>query len=397
MVLGFSLVANFKPVMQLQAQYDVAVVGGGLAGLSCSIRLAKMGHSVIVFEKEVYPFHKICGEYISLESWDFLKKLGLPLEEWNLPQVHTLLLSSPNGKTFRTELPLGGFGCSRYELDHRLARLAKASGVFLVEQAKVEGVTYTDAFHIEFATPAGSQQTIRSTAVCGAFGKKSNLDVRWNRRFLYQQDKRLHNYVGIKYHIHSDWEDSVIGLHNFEDGYCGISKIEGDKFCLCYMTSAKNLKKNKQDIKQMERTILMKNPHLQKLLLEAKILPGFPIAISQINFQPKTQVENGVLMLGDAAGMITPLCGNGMSIALHTAKIASDLLHSFLQGGLTKTELEKAYKQQWRRHFSRRLRIGRLLQRFFGSNRLSNAFVLLFRVFPFLSGPVIRSTHGKPF
>jgi flavin-dependent dehydrogenase len=396
-VLGFSLVANFKPVMQLQAQYDVAVVGGGLAGLSCSIRLAKMGHSVIVLEKEVYPFHKICGEYISLESWDFLKKLGLPLEEWNLPQVHTLLLSSPNGKTFRTRLPLGGFGCSRYELDHRLARLARDSGVFLAEQAKVEAVTYTDAFHIEFASPAGSQQTIRSTAVCGAFGKKSNLDVRWNRRFLYQQDKRLHNYVGIKYHIHSDWEDAVIGLHNFEDGYCGISKIEGDKFCLCYMTSAKNLKKNKQDIKQMERTILMRNPHLQKLLLEAKILPGFPIAISQINFQPKTQVENGVLMLGDAAGMITPLCGNGMSIALHTAKIASDLLHRFLQGDLTKSELEKAYKQQWRRHFSRRLRIGRLLQRFFGSNRLSNAFVLLFRVFPFLSGPVIRTTHGKPF
>ena len=147
----------------------------------------------------------------------------------------------------------------------------------------------------------------------------------------------------------------------------------------------------------MERNILMKNPQLQKLLLEATILPGFPIAISQINFQPKTQVENGVLMLGDAAGMITPLCGNGMSIALHTAKIASDLLHRFLQGDLTKSELEKAYTQQWKRHFSRRLRIGRLLQRFFGSNRLSNVFVLLFRVFPFLSGPVIRSTHGKPF
>ena len=52
--------------------YDIAVVGGGLAGLSLSIQLAKAGYDVILFEKEKYPFHKVCGEYISLESWNFI-------------------------------------------------------------------------------------------------------------------------------------------------------------------------------------------------------------------------------------------------------------------------------------------------------------------------------------
>src|SRR5215217_8101748 len=103
--------------MQVQQQYDVAIIGGGLAGLSCAIQLSALGYSVIVFEKEKYPFHKVCGEYISLESWDFLIRVGVPLQEMNLPVINSLLLSSPNGKSFRTKLPLGGFGISRYKLD----------------------------------------------------------------------------------------------------------------------------------------------------------------------------------------------------------------------------------------------------------------------------------------
>ncbi|HEX2607665.1 MAG TPA: FAD-dependent oxidoreductase, partial [Flavisolibacter sp.] len=61
--------------MQMEQEYDVAIVGGGLAGLSCAIQLQRAGHSVIVLEKENYPFHKVCGEYISLESWPFLESL----------------------------------------------------------------------------------------------------------------------------------------------------------------------------------------------------------------------------------------------------------------------------------------------------------------------------------
>ncbi|MDQ6757933.1 MAG: FAD-binding protein, partial [Bacteroidota bacterium] len=78
--------------------YDAAIVGGGLAGLTLSIQLAKAGYNVILFEKEKYPFHKVCGEYISLESWDFIKRLGLNLDEMNLPIIKKLIVSSPNGK-----------------------------------------------------------------------------------------------------------------------------------------------------------------------------------------------------------------------------------------------------------------------------------------------------------
>ena len=72
--------------------YDVAVVGGGLAGLTLSIQSSKAGFKTILFEKENYPFHKVCGEYISLESLPFLKQIGLTVEEFNLPFIKKLQL-----------------------------------------------------------------------------------------------------------------------------------------------------------------------------------------------------------------------------------------------------------------------------------------------------------------
>ncbi|HZZ75876.1 MAG TPA: FAD-dependent oxidoreductase, partial [Puia sp.] len=56
--------------MNTDRKYDVAIVGGGLAGLSLAILLARESYRVCLFEKEAYPFHKVCGEYISMESWD---------------------------------------------------------------------------------------------------------------------------------------------------------------------------------------------------------------------------------------------------------------------------------------------------------------------------------------
>lgn len=378
--------------MNIVPQYDVAIVGGGLAGLASAICLRQKGHSVVLFEKEAYPFHKVCGEYISMESWNFLLSLGLPLEVWNLPHIDTLQLTAPNGRMFSTPLPLGGFGISRYKLDHALALLAKASGVHLLEKTRVDDIKRGEGFTILF-----NHQTIHAKLCLAAYGKRGNLDMKWKRPFLRQQNKRLNNYVGVKYHVKANWPVNVIGLHNFENGYCGISKIEEERYCLCYMTRAENLHRSGNSIGRMQEEVLFKNPHLRKLFTGSEIMAEFPVTISQISFAQKSTVENGVLMLGDTAGMITPLCGNGMSIALHTAKIAAELGDAFLSGKLSQQQMEKQYQQQWRSNFSFRLRTGRALQAFFGSNRLSNGFVNLFRMAPFLASPVIRLTHGKPF
>lgn len=379
-------------------QYNIAIVGGGLAGLALSIQSAKAGYKTVLFEKEQYPFHRVCGEYISLESWDFLERLGLPLSQMQLPVIKTLQVTAPNGKLFETKLPLGGFGISRYSLDHELAKLAKEAGVTVLENMKVNDVMFDNNLFI--LSGAGSSPFgggWEGAVLAGSFGKRSNLDVKWNRNFVQQKPNKLNNYIGVKYHIKTQHPADVIALHNFENGYCGISQIEDEKFCLCYLTTAENIKQHGNSIEQMEREVLFKNPHLKQLFTHAEFLYEAPVTISQISFDKKSQVQNHVLMLGDAAGMITPLCGNGMSMALHGSKMAFEQINAFLQNKISRAEMEQRYQKAWQKQFANRLRTGRLIQGFFGKSWVTNLFVQSFQSFPFLAAPLIKQTHGKPF
>ena len=379
--------------MTTDTTYDTAIVGGGLAGLALSIQLARLGHSVILFEKEQYPFHKVCGEYISLESWDFLTGLGVDLDAIKVPIITQLEVSAVNGKLLRHQLPLGGFGISRYRLDAELAKLAVAAGVVLKENTKVNDILFDGK---EF-TIGTAGQSYRTKIACGTYGKRSNIDVKWKRAFSTAAKNKLNNYIGVKYHVSSNFPADTIALHNFKNGYCGISRIEDGLYNLCYLTTADNLQKSGGDIRVMEKNILCRNPHLKKIFAESEMLFPNPVTISQISFDKKSQVEEHVLMIGDAAGMITPLCGNGMSMALHGSKLAAAQIHLFLQGSITREKMEKRYVFQWQRQFAGRLRTGRRIQRMFGSNWLTNLLISIGKKFPGIIASLIRKTHGKPF
>jgi len=374
-------------------KYDVVIAGGGLAGLTLSIQLAKGGYSVALFEKETYPFHKVCGEYISLESWNFLEELGLPLSDWGLPVIRRVLISAPDGESIEQELPLGGFGISRYKIDAALAGIARASGVIVYEAAKVTDIVFERSlFRIQAST--GNYE---ARVVCGTFGKRSNLDIKWKRSFTRKKSTKLNNYVGVKYHVRTAFPADLIGLHNFKDGYCGISKIEEDRYCLCYMTTAENLQASGNSIAVMEKNILQKNPFLEKIFSSVEGLYDQPLTISQISFEKKSQVEDHLLFIGDAAGMAPPLSGNGMSMALHGSKIAFQCVESFLQGHIARHEMEQEYMDRWNRQFGKRLWMGRQLQRWFGSESRTNFLIRSLKPYPKLVSFLIRQTHGQPF
>ncbi|MEJ7672161.1 MAG: hypothetical protein WKF59_05510 [Chitinophagaceae bacterium] len=191
-----------------------------------------------MFEKEKYPFHKVCGEYISMESWNFIESLGLNLEKMNLPIIKKLIISSTSGKYIKQELSLGGFGISRYVLDNELKNIAGQVGVKIYEETKVNDIVFND----DVFTLSTSALKIQSKVAAGTFGKRSNIDVKWSRDFIKKKNNSLNNYIGIKYHVKTELATDTIALHNFKGGYCGISKIEDGKYCLCYLTTAENLK-----------------------------------------------------------------------------------------------------------------------------------------------------------
>ncbi len=371
----------------------MAITGGGLAGLALSIQLSRLSYKVILFEKEQYPFHKVCGEYISMESWDFLMWLGVDLENINVSKITQLEISSSNGRMLRQKLPLGGFGISRYNLDMRLVKLAELAGVVVMEHTKVNDIVYTSN---EFIIDTSEGNFIAAVA-CGSFGKRSNLDVKWKRPFSSALKNRLNNYIGVKYHVQCNYDINTIALHNFKDGYCGIVKIEDDKYCVCYLSKAGNLKTCNGSIAEMEHKILSANPHLKKFFSEVKVLHKEPLTISQISFDKKSQSENNVVMIGDAAGMITPLCGNGMSMALHSSKIAAEQMHAFLQGTISRKAMEETYTSLWQKQFGRRLRAGRLIQKLLSSNSLGNLLISAGKHFPGFVKFLVRQTHGRPF
>ena len=373
--------------------YDVTVIGGGLAGLSTAIQLAKNNYKVALFEKEQYPFHKVCGEYISLESWDFIESLGMPLAQMQLPIIKKLIVTSPNGNYLQHDLPLGGFGISRYQIDFKLKEIALRAGVAVFENCKVQDVFFND----EIFTVHTTEGLFKSKVCIGTFGKRSNLDVKWKRFFLLQQHKKLNNFIGVKYHIKINFASDTIALHNFKDGYCGISKIENDTYCVCYLTTAANLKRNNNSIKEMEKKVLYKNPYLKNIFKNAVMVYKKPVTISQISFAKKTQVQNHVLLCGDAAGMITPLCGNGMSMALHSSKLAATAIHDFLQNNINRQQLENIYTKNWRNIFGKRVKWGRIIQQLFGRIWVTNMFIFIMKKLPYLTGKLIKQTHGTPF
>jgi flavin-dependent dehydrogenase len=371
-------------------KYDVAIAGGGLAGLACAIMLARQQLNVVFFEKETYPFHKVCGEYISLESYDFLSALGVNLSGKDIPMISRLQLSSASGNVLSQRLPLGGFGISRFRMDDELASIARKEGAHVLDGTKVTDILFgNDNFEL-----AAGEARYSARCVLAAFGKRSNLDIKWNRSFTQKKAGALNNFVAVKYHATLDHPRDLIALHNFSGGYCGISPVEDGRSCICYLTTAQNLRNASNDIRKMEENTLFRNHFIREAFADATLLYHKPLTISQISFSKKEQVEDHILMVGDAAGMIAPLCGNGMSMALHAARIAVPLVSRFLKNGLSREAMEQSYQQQWNAAFARRLSTGRMIQTLFGNERMTNFSVRFLSHFPGLVDRIIRRTHG---
>ena len=373
--------------MQKSNSFEILIIGGGLAGLTAGIDLLQRGFSVLVFEKNSYPKHKVCGEFISNEVLPYFEHLGVDIESLNPTKINKTELSTHSGKITKAKLPLGGFGVSRYKLDNYLYKKFVVLGGKVVQEA-VTSVNFEDEI---FTITTLSNAIYQAKVVLGAFGKRSNIDIELKRTFIQQKSP----WLGVKAHYSGDFPDDVVGLHNFDGGYCGVSKVENNVINICYLVQFESFKKYKNII-DFQENVLFKNNNLQKILKESIIIFDNPLTISQISFEDKAKIENHILMLGDSAGLIHPLCGNGMAMAIHSAKIASNLVANFLQSKITRAQMETSYEHIWNKIFKKRLQFGKFLSKLLLNSYLSSVTMNLIRIFPFLLPIIIRKTHGKP-
>ncbi|AWG21731.1 FAD-dependent oxidoreductase [Flavobacterium faecale] len=366
---------------------EIAIIGAGLAGLTAAIHLARQGFSVTLFEKNNFPKHKVCGEFISNEVWDYLKTLDLDIESLHPTKINKTLLSTGSGAAIKTNLPLGGFGISRYTLDRYLYQTCLKLGVKIIPSTVVD-VLYTDENFI-IKTEEGT--VYESKIALGSFGKRSNLDLQLKRNFITKKSP----WLAVKAHYKLDFPADVVSLHNFEGGYCGVSKVENDTVNICYLVRYETFKKYK-NITEFQEMVLSKNPKLKIIFENASLLFDKPLTIGQISFENKPKIENHMLMIGDAAGLIHPLCGNGMAMAIHSAKIASELITDFLHQKISRNQLERNYVNQWNTTFKSRVQFGRLLSRLLLNDWASKIVMKSLLIFPFVLPFIIKKTHGKP-
>lgn len=367
---------------------SVIIVGGGLAGLVSSILLARKGIPCTLIERKAYPMHRVCGEYISNETRPFLEANKLFPGHFNPPLISRFQLSSTTGKSVVLPLDLGGFGISRFAFDSFLFDQAKAAGVSFQLDQEVESVTFADEmFRVKTRT-----RDFEADVLVGAHGKRSKLDTAMRRGFM----RRRSPYVAVKYHVRTDLPDDLIALHNFEGGYCGVSNVEGGVVNLCYLTNRDNLRLH-GNITTMEREVLWKNPLLKSIMINSDPVFDAPLVINEVSFATKNPVENHVLMAGDAAGMITPLCGNGMAMAIHSAKVVTTIISEFVAGKISRQAMEHEYHRQWRMLFASRLWAGRQIQNLFGSRVASRLAIGLAIYSRPVANAIIRNTHGQVF
>jgi flavin-dependent dehydrogenase len=338
-------------------------------------------------ERKAYPFHKVCGEYVSNEVLPWLQSIGCGPEELHPAAISKLLVSSPSGKSLKHNLDLGGFGISRYALDDFLYKKAEEKGAKFILGHKATDVKYSQD---SFIASIERNPDIQARVVIGSYGKRANLDKTLDRPFF----KKRSPYIGVKYHIRGAFPEDEISLHNFKDGYCGLNPIEDDKYCLCYLSSRDNLKKY-GSIPEMEKEVLCKNPALKHIFLNAEFLYDKPEVINEISFLKKETVTGHILMGGDAAGMIAPLCGNGMAMAIHSAKILSETVVNYFLRHHDRERLEKEYTTGWNTQFSARLKAGRLIQKLFGNEMLSEIAVGGLRFLPSATNWIMKRTHGE--
>lgn len=379
----------FYQKIKMEKQYfDVIIIGGGLAGLTSAIHLSKSKFSVLLIEKNEYPKHKVCGEYVSNEVLPYFNYLGFNPFEFGAKNISNFELTTPNNKSITANLPLGGFGISRYKIDFQLYKLALKNGAVVLQNTVIDVNFKADNFYVTTKL----QQNFKAKIVIGAYGKRSNLDIKFNRKFI----KKKSPYLGVKIHVSGDFPENKVALHNFKGGYCGVSKVENNNINLCYITNFKVFKKYK-DIETFQKEVVFKNIELQTLFKNSKPEFDKPLTISQISFETKSPIENHIIMCGDTAGMIHPLCGNGMGMAIRSAQLASELIIDYLHKKIaSRKTLEFLYTKRWKKTFGLRLKAGHSIAYLFRQDWLAAKLLTMLRWLPFLMPIIIKMTHGKP-
>ena len=369
--------------------YDVIIIGAGLGGSALATHLARAGFQVLLLEAKAVPRHKLCGEFLSVEVARLFKDLGV-LDDVKAVGAHAITrtkVTAMGGQAFEVPLPGTALGLSRYRLDALLVDAARAAGA----QVRMGLPATTIAGDLAHGFEVQTREAIFSGhVVVGAYGRRSAMDRQLARPFL----KETTPWVAFKAHYSGVSLPHLIELHAFPGGYCSVSHVEEGLTNACWIGHVDYLKAADGDPERLIDQTLRLNAHLDARFSKMeRQFEGF-LSVGQVSFAIKGTFERDVGMVGDAAGMIAPMFGDGMAMALQSAALAAREIAGFLSKTGDASAFRASYDASWRRAFATRMRLGRMLHPLFCKPRWAESGVGACARVPSLANWLIRQTRS---
>lgn len=300
---------------------DALVLGGGLAGSSVALELARAGRGVVLVEKSKVPHDKVCGEFLSRESLLYLKRHNVDLLALGAVPIHTVRLVAEQFMQ-QVALPFAALSLTRKTLDEEMLRLASSAGVQVHRGAHVEELRKQDggwSAHLRDGT------SLRGAAAFLATGKHE-------LRGWVRPQGTHRGLVGFKmYYRLTAAQTAELGqaveLILFPGGYAGLQPVEQGRANLCLLIDQRRLRGAGSNWTGLLQYLLKHSSHLAKRLGGATPLLDAPLAASSIPYgHMQRTAPDGLWRVGDQAAVIPSFCGDGMAIALHSGALAASHL-----------------------------------------------------------------------
>jgi flavin-dependent dehydrogenase len=377
--------------------HDVVVVGAGPAGSAAATALAQRGWDVLLLERDHFPRHKVCGEFLSPEAQGTLRALHLHSAVAALTPVALThaTVTTQYGQT--TRMPLSGpaWGVSRFAMDEALATAACHHGVELWSGVLVKEVANRDneyVIHVQSRSATGQAPRsgiVKSRALIIACGRHSASAL---PPHPVPHERPLS--VGIKCHYVDIAMPAQVELFFFPGGYAGVNPIEDGRVNLCLLLSYEAFRRTGQSVAGTLAAIREWNPALGRRLAGGQALTESICTVAPVDTGRPAMPWADVACLGDTAIMLPPLCGDGMAMALRSAELCAPLADAFLREELSLEGWGTYYQQVWQAEFERRVRTGRLLQQMLAVPLLTEAMVGVGRLAPPLATYFVNATRG---
>jgi flavin-dependent dehydrogenase len=354
--------------------FDAVVVGAGPAGSAAATLLARCGRRVLLLEKDSFPRPKVCGEFLSSDALPALEKLGVraALERAGPERIDRGSIHWPGGRSVSFRLKSPAYGVSRLLLDDLLARGASDAGAdtrFAARVTSVHGAS-PSGFRVRFSH-ARAEREVRSRFVVGAWGRWDALDRKLDRGFRLARSR----YLGWSRDYECDTAPLAgqVRLYVFAGGYCGLSRVEGERVNLAGVIAESVLRGQRAGWEGVLARARGSNP---ALAADLSVLTPGPIGFlgtGPVFFTAKPPSEEGILMAGDAAGVIDPFSGEGQAAALASGILAGETIERALAGNLSPARTAALYTRAWKSSNACRFTWSSLLRRFILHPRLGAA------------------------